>query len=355
MHHQHHHHHHHHRHTSQDDYKNSLQIQQQLQQQQQQQPKQQQSYFNAHSHLKMNSITPPSSIDKDHHESEKLYKKALLNEINSLTDSMDQSPLSKQKSLSRSKIEQEQMIKSSNSKLKNKISGYYKQDEIQTNFRSPKTISKTNSPFNHGNSLSNSLSLQNKVKSISPTPSPISAKSQSSSQLLANNIMKSHSRSPSNLSCNTSRTRYYSIQLPKDSTTKSDAYHGKNNTEDMAYNIKNDNKRYDMEINDNILQNFVHHSHTHSRNHSHSHHEKKEKELNNRKSPSIPSKVQKSFIEDKMNLNYDYSNKYVYENMSMERQKNKKYIMNSNVLPKPPQDIPPPVKINPRLRKFIKP
>ncbi|OUM64981.1 hypothetical protein PIROE2DRAFT_8128, partial [Piromyces sp. E2] len=290
--HQHHHHHHHHHHHSQDDYKNSLQ------QQQQQQPSYsgKGSYFNAHSHLKMNSLTPPSSIDKDHHDSEKLYKKALLNEINSQSDSgLDQSPISKHKSPNRNKMDSDSMMKSGSSKLKNKLNPFYKAEEnyqkmdVQSNFRSPKTISKTNSPFNPGNSLSNSLSLKNKVKSISPTPSPISAKSQTSSQLLPGNLMKSHShsRSPSNLSCNTSRTRYYSIQLPKDSS-KNDVYHGT----PEEYSKKTD-RRYDMD--DNILvhsysqpQSFLHH-------HS-SHHDKKEKE--SKKSTSPLGKTQKFLGED---------------------------------------------------------
>ncbi|KAG4105224.1 hypothetical protein H8356DRAFT_1633678 [Neocallimastix lanati (nom. inval.)] len=291
--------------------------------------------------MKINTLTPPSSIEKDHHGSEKLYKKAYLNEINSLTDSMDHSPITKQKYVSKSKIEQDQMMKSSSSKLKNKIGGYYNPDEkleVQTSFRSPKTISKTNSPIIHRNSLSNSLSLHNKVKNISPTPSPISARSQSSSQLLANNILKGHSRSPSNLSCNTSRTRYYSIQLPKESN-KSDAYHGSGNVDEMAY--KKNDQRYDMEVNDNILA--ASHSHlqnlTHHRSQSQSLHNKKEKEISNRKSPSTPSKSQKFFAEDKMNINNDYMIKNLYElkyiNLALEKSKNQKYKINSiKVLPK---------------------
>jgi tau tubulin kinase len=298
--HQHHHHHHHHHHT-QEEYKTTLQ-----------QPPQQSysgkgSYFNAHSHLKMNSLTPPSSIDKDHHDSEKLYKKALLNEINSQSDSgIDQSPISKHKSPSKNKLDSDSMIKSGSSKLKNKISAYYKAEEnyqkmeVQSNFRSPKTVSKTNSPFNPGNSLSNSISLKNKVKSISPTPSPISTKSQSSLQILTGNLMKSrsHSRSPSNLSCNTSRTRYYSIQLPKDSS-KNDGYNG---TPD-EYSKKTD-RRYDIDVNDNVLmhsysqpQSFLHH-------HS-SHHDKKEKES---KKPTSPlGKTQKFLGEDsRMKLFFKY-------------------------------------------------
>lgn len=245
----------------------------------------------------MNSLTPPSSIDKDHHESENLYKKALLNEINSLSDSgIDQSPIIKKKSSSRSKIDSDSLMKSGSSKLKNKISPYFKSDEsfqkmdAKANFRSPKTISKTNSPFNHGNSLS-------------PSPSPISsAKSPTSSQLLAGNIITSHSRSPSNLSCNTSRTRYFSIQLPKDAN-KSDAYHG---TID-EYSKKNERRYDNMEINDN----FFMHTYAQAQSFlSHSHHDKKDKDSSRKKATSPLGKGSKFLGEEsKMKMLFKYCNR----------------------------------------------
>jgi hypothetical protein len=41
--------------------------------------------------------------------------------------------------------------------------------------------------------------------------------------------------------------------------------------------------------------------------------------------------------------------------LAIEKQKSKKNLINVLVMPKPPKDVPPPVKTNPRLRRFMKP